>query len=361
MPACDRIRRIIRPGILAAKPYKVALAAGLVKLDAMENPYPWPAPLKAKWVNCLQQAELNRYPDAHAEALRGKVRARLKLPANIDILFGNGSDELIQLVLLALSEENAGVMAPEPAFVMYRHTSALLQRQFIGVPLKPDFSLDLPAMLDAIRARQPAVIFIARPNNPSGNIFAEADVRAIIEAAPGLVVLDEAYQIFAQDTLLPLLQEYRHVLLMRTLSKLGLAGLRLGLLCGHGEWLSELNKLRLPYNIGTLNQLSAGFMLDNIGLLEQQAEAIRKDRAALFAALSELAGIEAWPSAANFILFRADARPAGEVHGALLERRILIKNLHGAHALLQNCLRVTVGAPRENRLFLNALKAIMAA
>lgn len=361
MPACDRIRRLIRPGILAAKPYQVAQAAGLVKLDAMENPYPWPAPLKAKWLDCLQQAELNRYPDAHAQALRGKARALLGLPDNIDILFGNGSDELIQLVLLALGEDNAGVMAPEPAFVMYRHTSALLQRQFVGVPLKPDFSLNLPAMLDAIRARQPAVIFIARPNNPSGNIFAEADVRAIIEAAPGLVVLDEAYQIFAQETLLPLLQEYRHVLLMRTLSKLGLAGLRLGLLCGHGEWLSELNKLRLPYNIGTLNQLSAGFMLDNMGLLEQQAGAIRKDRAALFAALTELAGIEAWPSAANFILFRAHARPAGEVHRALLERRILIKNLHGAHALLQNCLRVTVGAPRENRLFLSALKAIMAA
>lgn len=361
MPERDRVRRVIRPGILAAEPYKVAAARGLVKLDAMENPYSWPAPLRAKWSDCLLKAELNRYPDAGAKALSGKTRALLKLPDNIDILFGNGSDELIQLILLALGTDNGLVMAPEPAFVMYRHSSALLQRQFVGVPLNPDFSLNLAAMLEAIGVRQPAVIFIARPNNPTGNAFAEPAVRAIIEAAPGLVVIDEAYQIFAGQTLLPLLQEYRHVLLMRTLSKLGLAGLRLGLLFGHGEWLGEFNKLRLPYNIGTLNQLSAGFMLDNMTLLEQQARTIREDRAALFAALSELEGIEAWPSAANFILFRAHTRPAGEVHRALLERRILIKNLHGAHALLQNCLRVTVGAQQENRLFLSALKAIMAA
>ncbi len=361
MPDNDRIGRVIKPAILAAAAYKVADAAGFVKLDAMENPYPWPAPLKAKWTDCLLKAELNRYPDANAEALSRGVRALLKLPDNIDLLFGNGSDELIQLILLALSRENNVVMAPEPTFVMYRHTSALLEQEFVGIPLNPDFSLNLAAMLDAISARQPAVIFIARPNNPSGNAFAEPAIRAIIEVAPGLVVIDEAYHIFAGETLLPLLQQHRHVLLMRTLSKLGLAGLRLGLLLGRREWLSELNKLRLPYNIGTLNQLSAGFMLDNNSLLEQQAETICKDRAALYAALGELEGIEVWPSQANFILFRAHTRPATEVHRALLDRRILIKKLHGAHPLLQNCLRVTVGTKQENRRFLTALKAIMTA
>ena len=250
-------------------------------------------------------------------------------------------------------------MALEPGFVMYRLLSSMLELNFVGVPLNNDFSLNLPVMLEAIENKQPAVIFIAWPNNPTGNTFEQESLEAIINAAPGLVVIDEAYHVFAQKTMMSSLQTYPNVLLMRTLSKLGLAGLRLGTLCGAIEWISEFEKLRLPYNIGTLNQLSANFIIQNISLFEQQAEQIRNDREVLFNALSNINDIEVWKSEANFILFRVSKSGADNVHKELLNQKILIKNLHGTHPLLENCLRVTVGTDEENQSFLSALKSIL--
>jgi histidinol-phosphate aminotransferase len=355
----DRINKIIKPAILEAKAYHVPDADGFIKLDAMENPYAWPDEIKSAWSELLQQAELNRYPDASVSELRTRLSKTLSLPDNIAMMFGNGSDELIQIILLALNKTSNVVMAPEPTFVMYRLLSSMLELNFVGVPLNKDFSLNLPAMLEAIEKKQPAVIFIAWPNNPTGNAFDQESLEGIINAAPGLVVIDEAYHVFAQKTMMQSIQKYPNVLLMRTFSKLGLAGLRLGMLFGAPEWISELEKLRLPYNIGTLNQLSANFIIQNISLLEQQAEQIRNDREALFHAISNIGGIEAWTSEANFILFRVSGFGANKVHSELLNNKILIKNLHGTHPLLENCLRVTVGTAEENDIFLSALNSIL--
>lgn len=354
-----KLKQIIKPAVLKANAYHVPDAQGLIKLDAMENPYVWPEELKSKWTGYLQQAELNRYPDAGVNVLRPKLRKLFSLSDNIDMMFGNGSDELIQIILLALNKSSNVVMAPEPTFVMYRLLSSMLELDFVGVPLNKDFSINLPAMLKSIEENQPAVIFIAWPNNPTGNAFEQKSLEAIIEHAPGLVVIDEAYHVFAQKTMLPSLQKCTNVLLMRTFSKLGLAGLRLGMLFGASEWINEFDKLRLPYNIGTLNQLSANFIIDNIEILEQQAEKIRIDREVLFKQLNSINVIEAWASDANFILFRVLGQSADDVHKKLKDNKILIKNLHGSHPFLDNCLRVTVGNPEENDAFLIALKNIM--
>ncbi len=355
----DRISKIIKPAVLDAKAYHVPDSDGFIKLDAMENPYTWPEEIKKAWSDYLQQAELNRYPDAKASELRTRLSETFSLSDNTAMMFGNGSDELVQIILLALNKTSNVVMAPEPTFVMYRLLSSMLELDFIGVPLNNDFSLNLPAMLEAVEKNQPAAIFIAWPNNPTGNAFEHESLEMIINATPGIVVIDEAYHVFAQRTMMSSLQKYPNVLLMRTLSKLGLAGLRLGTLFGASEWISVFEKLRLPYNIGTLNQLSANFILQNISLLEQQAEQIRNDREVLFNALSNINGIETWKSEANFILFKVTDKCAKNVHAEFVKQKILIKNLHGVHPLLENCLRVTVGTEEENGLFLSSLKSII--
>ncbi len=355
----DCVSKIIKPAILAAKAYHVPDAKGFIKLDAMENPYVWSDDIKAQWTECLQKAELNRYPDANASELRRRLAAALSLPDGTAMMFGNGSDELIQIILMGLNKTSNVVMAPEPTFVMYRLLSSMMELDFVGVPLNKDFSLDLAAMLDAIKTKQPAVIFFAWPNNPTGNAFDQAALEEIIKATSGLVVIDEAYHAFAQKTMLSCLKKYPNVVLMRTLSKLGLAGLRLGMLFGAEEWIAEFDKLRLPYNIGTLNQLSANFIIQNLALLEQQAAQIRHDREAVFNTLVKIAGVEAWRSEANFILFRVSTKSADAVHTQLKEKKILIKNLHGTHPLLENCLRVTIGSDEENQAFLVALSSIL--
>jgi histidinol-phosphate aminotransferase len=355
----DQIRRIIKPGVLEAKVYHVPDSKGLIKLDAMENPYVWPEEIKKALAEQLQRADLNRYPDANVSELRIRLGEVFELPDNMAMMFGNGSDELIQIILLALNKTSKVVMAPEPTFVMYRLLSSMLELDFIGVPLNSDFSLDLPTMLKSIEEKQPAVIFLAWPNNPTGNAYTEEDIEKIIKAATGLVVIDEAYHAFAQKTMMSCLETHQNVLLMRTLSKLGLAGLRLGMLFGAPQWITELEKLRLPYNIGTLNQQSANFIIQNIGLLEQQAQTIRNDRDLMFDLLSKIKGIEVWPSEANFLLFRVAKKGAEFVHSELLNQKILIKNLHGTHALLENCLRVSIGTKEENEQFISVLNEIM--
>lgn len=355
----DQIKKIIKPAILDAKAYHVPDANDFIKLDAMENPYVWPAEIKSAWSTYMEQAELNRYPDASTSELREKLAETLNIPDDIAMMFGNGSDELIQIIMLALNKSSNVIMAPEPGFVMYPLLSSLLELNYVGVPLQDDFSLDLDAMLKLIEEREPAVIFIAWPNNPTGNMFDQEAIEMVIKATSGLVVIDEAYHVFAQKSMMSCLQKYPNVLLMRTLSKLGLAGLRLGILFGARAWIDELEKLRLPYNIGTLNQLSANFILDNISMLEQQAEQIRTDRSFVFDELQNINGVEAWSSEANFILFKVAEKGAEYVHAELLKHKILIKLSHGAHPLLENCLRVTIGTKEENDIFLSKLKEIM--
>ena len=355
----EKVEKWIRPEIRALEAYHVPDAAGLVKLDAMENPYAWPEDVKQAWLATLRDVAINRYPDPDARRLRERLRAALGVPAGMELILGNGSDELIQMILMAVSKPNGPVLAPMPTFVMYEMIATFVGMPFAGVPLAEDFSLDMPAMLEAIEARRPAVIFLAYPNNPTGNLFSRADVERILEKAPGLVVLDEAYHAFAGESFMDRLGQHDNLLVMRTLSKQGLAGLRLGLLAGSAAWLAEFNKVRLPYNIGSLTQASAEFALAHLALLDEQAARLRQDREKLFQALAGVRGVRAWPSRTNFILFRVENRDAGEVFAGLRSRGVLIKNLDSAGGALAGCLRVTVGMPEENAAFLRALEAVL--
>ena len=356
----ERIGRLVRPEVQQLKAYGVADPGDLIKLDAMENPYRWPEDLRREWAEQLAGVDVNRYPDAVARDLRPMMRDYMGVPKTMDLMLGNGSDELIQMVLLAMAKPGAKVLSPVPGFVMYDLTARFTGMEFIGVPLRSDdFSLDQAAMIGAIRQHDPAVIFLAYPNNPTGNLFDRTAIAEILEAASGLVVLDEAYHAFAGRSYMSELERHDNLLVMRTVSKLGLAGLRLGLLAGDRRWLAELDKVRLPYNINSLTQVSARFVLSHQSILADQTGKILAERKRLVGQLEVLEGIQTWPSHANFILFRTMARPAIEVFDGLKQAGILIKNLHGSHPLLHDCLRVTVGQPQENDAFLAALARLL--
>lgn len=360
-PMKDRLQRVIRPQVLKARAYQIHEPGEAIKLDAMENPYPLPAEVREQLAAELSQAALNRYPDPGTRELKEQLRQVLNITPEQGLILGNGSDELIQLIAMAVAGPDVTLMAPEPSFVMYRLIAEATGCRYAGVPLQADgFDLDADAMLTAIEREQPAVIFLAWPNNPTGNLLDRDVVDRILAAAPGLVVLDEAYHAFAGDSYLPALAGHDNLLVMRTLSKLGLAGLRIGLLAGTPEWIEQFDKLRLPYNISVLNQIAATRVLERHDILDRQVQAILRERERLLSALQDMQGIHVWPSATNFLLFRTTTRPAAEVFAELYEHGVLIKQLHGSHALLDNCLRVTVGTPEENDSFLNALRDVLA-
>jgi len=350
----NSLDQVIRPEILRLLPYHVPSSSGMIKLDAMENPYSLPETLREEIAQLVTTIPANRYPDSNSGSLKASLRETMEIPMGMDIMLGNGSDEIIQIVALSLAKPGAVLMSVEPAFVMFRMIATYARMEYIGIPLKANFSLDLDLMLTAITKYQPAVIFIAYPNNPTGNLFDAEAVTRIIESAPGVVVVDEAYHAFADASFMDKLSEYPNLLLMRTLSKLGLAGLRLGLLTGRPEWLMQLEKVRLPYNVGVLTQEVVRKILQYPDILQQQADAIKAERVVMSKYLNVLDGVEAFPSDANFILFRVSK--ASQVFSELKKCNILIKNLDGSHPLLKNCLRVTIGTPDENKQFLRVLQ-----
>jgi histidinol-phosphate aminotransferase len=361
MTQSDLISSIFRKEVLAMSAYKVADAKGLIKLDAMENPYSWPEDIKKSWLDALKDCPLNRYPDPEAGHLTATIKRLNQIPDQFDVLLGNGSDEIIQLLLMALPSSTS-VLAPDPGFVMYKQLSHCLGLTYHGIPLLAgSFDLDLPAMLAAIEKYQPSVIFLAYPNNPTGNLFSEASIREIITTAKGLVVIDEAYAPFADASFLNALNQYDNLLVMRTVSKLGLAGLRLGYIVGNPAIIGQLNKIRLPYNINVLTQISADFALSNKTLFDQQTQKICAERSAVFKRLNEIDGITAYPSAANFILFRTPKGQANAIFASIKQQGVLIKNLGAQDGLLADCLRVTIGKPEENAAFLAALIKSLAA
>ena len=352
----------VRPEIRALQAYHVQPAQGLIKLDAMENPYTWPEALRDAWVELLRSTDVNRYPDPSARALSERLIDAMQVPQGMRVLLGNGSDELIQMIAMSLSGPGRCVLSVDPGFVMYRMIATFCGMPYVGIPLRADdFGLDLPAILQAMHEHQPAVVFLAYPNNPTANLFDEQAMLDIIRAAPGLVVVDEAYAPFTDATFMRRLGEFDNLVVMRTVSKMGLAGLRLGLLAGPAAWLDQFDKVRLPYNINVLTQASADFALSHKAVFDQQTVLIRTERERLAAALAQLGGVEVFPSEANFLLLRT---PPGKARGwfqGLRERGVLIKNLDGSHPLLSDCLRPTVGTSAENDALLQALAETISA
>jgi histidinol-phosphate aminotransferase len=353
MSAIDKIRADIR----AMSAYSVQDAAGLVKLDAMENPWPLPSALQARVAEELKGAAFNRYPDPHGIRLKEALRRAFSIHAEAEILLGNGSDEIIAMLCQAVAAPGAILLSIEPSFVMFQVLAKTCGLGYRGVTLNADFSLPLERMLEAIRETSPALIFVANPNNPTGNVFPKSDLQAIIEAAPGLVVIDEAYFPFTDANSLSLISAYPQLLVMRTLSKLGLAGVRLGFLVGQAPLIHEIDKIRLPYNVPVASQIIARAVLDEGVSLVTQTTLLRRERERLLARYSALAGLHVFPSEANFLLLRVSEPEV--VFDGLKQRGILIKNLSRAHALLSGCLRVTVGTPEENDRCFDAISALL--
>ena len=359
------IKARIRPDVQAMHAYAVQNATGMVKLDAMENPYTLDSELQAALGKRLGALAINRYPGARLDDLKAALAAYVQLPEGCALMLGNGSDELIDLLHVACNVPGAVVLAPEPGFVMYGMSAQLTGLQYVGVPLQADFELDEPAMLAAIVRHRPAVTYIAYPNNPTANLWRTEGIKNIIAAcaqAGGLVVVDEAYQPFSSSSWLDEIrakpQENANVLLMRTLSKFGLAGVRLGYMVGPRSVIAEIDKVRPPYNVSVLNAECALFALENADVFAAQALEIRAQRAIVFEALEKLPGVTPYPSDANMMLIRlaGNEQRAAQVFDAMKARGVLVKNVSKMHSLLANCLRLTVGTPTENLQLLAALK-----
>jgi histidinol-phosphate aminotransferase len=349
--------RCLRADVQGMHGYAVQPSAGLVKVDTMENPFRLPAPLRRALGERLAEVALNRYPAERNDVLRAALARHARMPDGCELMLGNGSDELISLLTLAADVPGNVILAPLPGFVMYEMSAKLQGIRFVGVPLTPDFELDAAAMLAAVREHRPALVYIAYPNNPTANLWDDATIDAIIDAAPGLVVIDEAYQPFAARDSLERLRRHEHVLLMRTMSKFGLAGVRIGYLMGRRALITELDKLRPPFNVSVLNCETALFALEHADEYARQAATIRSEREKLQRELAALPGVRAFPSEANMILVRvADAKCVFE---GMKARGVLVKNVSGLHPLLANCLRITVGTPEENPQTLAALRGAL--
>jgi histidinol-phosphate aminotransferase len=347
----------IRQDIQSMHAYAVQDSTGMVKLDAMENPHRLPAALQAHLGQRLGALAVNRYPGAQVDKLRHALADYAEMPEGFDIMLGNGSDELISLLALACDVPGAAILSPLPGFVMYAMSAQLQGLQFIGVPLTADFELDEAAMLAAIAQHKPAITYLAYPNNPTANLWNDAAIENIINAVGqqgGLVVMDEAYQPFASKSYINRIAQHSHVLLMRTLSKFGLAGVRLGYMMGPKALIAEIDKVRPPYNISVLNCECALFALENQDVFKAQALDLMAQRAMLLDALSRMPGVKCWKSDANMILVRV--ADSAKTFDGMKARGVLIKNVSKMHPLLANCLRLTVGTADENLLMLAALE-----
>ena len=357
MTVNPKLMQRIRQDVQSMHAYAIQDSVGMVKLDAMENPFSLPPELQQTLGERLGKLALNRYPDGRVNDLRTALAQYAGMPEGCDIMLGNGSDELISLLAMACDVPGASILAPVPGFVMYAMSAQLQGLAFHGVPLTADFELDEAAMLSAIAEHKPSIVYLAYPNNPTGNLWNDAVIERIIEAQGeqgGLVVIDEAYQPFASKSYIDRLGQHSHVLLMRTLSKFGLAGVRLGYMMGPKALIAEIDKVRPPYNISVLNYECALFALEHAEVFAQQARVLREERARLLRELATLPGVQPFPSEANMILVRVpDAAKAFE---GLKARKVLVKNISKMHPLLDKCLRLTVGTPDENTLMLAALK-----
>jgi histidinol-phosphate aminotransferase len=358
MTVSPQLMQRIRQDVQSMHAYAIQDSVGMVKLDAMENPHRLPADLQKALGERLGALALNRYPDGRVNDLRTALAQYAGMPEGFDIMLGNGSDELISLLAMACDVPGASILAPLPGFVMYAMSAQLQGLAFHGVPLTADFELDEAAMLAAIAEHKPSIVYLAYPNNPTGNLWNDDTIEKIVlaqGAQGGLVVMDEAYQPFASKSYMDRITRHTHVLLMRTLSKFGLAGVRLGYMVGPKALVAEIDKVRPPYNISVLNYECALFALEHAEVFAAQAKDLREQRARLLQALAALPGVTPFPSEANMILARVP--DAVKTFDGLKAHGVLIKNVSKMHPLLANCLRLTVGTATENDQLLAALKA----
>ena len=361
MSMSEFIANTIRPEVRAMHAYPVAPPWTGVKLELMEDAHldsrELTAALREELGRRVADSAFNRYPDPSAPALKAKLREKLGIVARHDILLGAGSDEIINLVSAAIIAGGGAALSLEPSFAVFKNAAIAVGGRFVGVSLNADFTLNLEATLAAIAREQPKLIWVVFPNNPTGNSYPDAAIEKIVHAAPGLVVIDEAYEPFAKRSWMHRIDEFPNLLIMRTLSKIGLAGVRLGYIFGAPEWVSEINKVRGPFNVGVLQQVAAEVLLDHYDELKNHATLMIEERERLLVELAKLPGVTAFPSNANFVLARFP--DALSVFEALKARGILVRNLSAMHPLMANTLRISVGTYEQMGQLYVALRAII--
>ncbi|MCC6347189.1 MAG: histidinol-phosphate transaminase [Nitrospirales bacterium] len=336
--------KLSRQNIRSLRPYEAKEIPCRVKLDANESPYE-PFPL-AEWRE--KALSLNRYPDPDAGELKKKISRAFSVRPE-EVLPGNGSDELIYYLIATFG---GPVLYPVPTFSMYGIIAQSLGERHKGVPLDGEFDLDREAMIAVVKTERPALLFLSSPNNPTGNCFSTEKILGIIEASKGIVVVDEAYQPFSSERgFLPFLKDYPNLVVLRTMSKIGFASLRVGFMMADRGLIAEVNKVRLPFNLNGLSQAVAVESFKRKRAVQAAVRSIIMERGRLSAALRTLEGVTPHPSEANFILITV--KDAEAVHRKLLKAGVLVRNLNGT---IKGALRVTVGTPAENALFLEALK-----
>lgn len=346
------IEQWLRSDIKNIDAYHVPVSKDMIKLDAMESPFGVPEDLKVEFLKCIEQSEVNRYPEADPSPLKDTLRSLMDIPDEFGILLGNGSDELIQLLALACSKDDL-IMSFEPSFVMYELVSKYVNLEYFGVQLDSNFDINLSDALLIIEREKPKIIFIAYPNNPTGNCFDYDAIIEIIKSTNSMVILDEAYYAYSDKSFLSEISNFPNLLVLRTISKIGFAGLRLGLLIGDQEAIAQLNKLRLPYNINALTQTSANFLLQDKQRIINNAQIIIEERRRLSHELSLFSKFKVYPSQTNFILVHSE--DAHSLHTALKENGILIKGFPKG-SKLSDFIRISVSEPVENNILIDAIR-----
>ena len=346
------IEQWLRSDIKNIDAYHVPVSKDMIKLDAMESPFGVPEDLKVEFLKCIEQSEVNRYPEADPSPLKDTLRSLMDIPDEFGILLGNGSDELIQLLALACSKDDL-IMSFEPSFVMYELVSKYVNLDYFGVQLDSNFDINLSDALLIIEREKPKIIFIAYPNNPTGNCFDYDAIIEIIKSTNSMVILDEAYYAYSDKSFLSEISNFPNLLVLRTISKIGFAGLRLGLLIGDQETIAQLNKLRLPYNINALTQTSANFLLQDKQRIINNAQIIIEERRRLAHELSLFSRFKVYPSQTNFILVHSE--DAHSLHTALKENGILIKGFPKG-SKLSDFIRISVSEPVENNILIDAIR-----
>lgn len=346
------IEQWLRSDIKNIDAYHVPVSKDMIKLDAMESPFGVPEDLKVEFLKCIEQSEVNRYPEADPSPLKDTLRSLMDIPDEFGILLGNGSDELIQLLALACSKDDL-IMSFEPSFVMYELVSKYVNLEYFGVQLDSNFDINLNDALLIIEREKPKIIFIAYPNNPTGNCFDYDAIIEIIKSTNSMVILDEAYYAYSDKSFLSEISNFPNLLVLRTISKIGFAGLRLGLLIGDQETIAQLNKLRLPYNINALTQTSANFLLQDKQRIINNAQIIIEERRRLAHELSLFSKFKVYPSQTNFILVHSE--DVHSLHTALKENGILIKGFPKG-SKLSDFIRISVSEPVENNILIDAIR-----
>lgn len=347
----------IKPAVRALRAYTLSPHRASVKINQNENPWDAPAEIKEEVLRRFAARRWSRYPDFVPLTLQEKLAQFSGWKAN-GIIAGNGSNELIQALLMVAVGPGKRVLISEPTFALYKQVATVLGGEVETVLLTPKLTYDAPALLRVIEEKQPDVTIICSPNNPTGCVIEAADLRQLLEVSRGLVVIDEAYHEFAQQSVVPLLNEHENLIVLRTFSKaMAFAALRVGYLLASPDVVREIRKAVLPYNLNAFSQIAAEVAIENYEtLLGPTVKTIIAERERLFTAMSQIRGFAPVVSKGNFMVVRAERDPK-QIFEELLKRDILVRDVSG-YPMLADYFRFSIGTPEENDRLLSALNEI---